>query len=167
MADQDLIGQMGVVEQSTRAARMENAAMSTVRRWVNSKVPGAVADTVLTDGPGAGGQPGIYYNLTPGKRVLPSRFMFAVETLSDSCVFELGYTDAANGAGTFTPLTPKLIIATGSAVAGFTAHYVTLDPFIPITYSVGARSITVRVSANDAACAVTCGWMGWVEPESY
>lgn len=160
----DVKGSIESVRPGVRAGRLNNGAMSYVRHWVNDKVPGATL-VVLTDGPAAGGQPGIYYNLSPGRRVLVTGMDVDVGTEADNCHFELGYTDAANGAGNFTPVTGHRHIHTAAGRSGFTGYEVQFETAIPIRYSDGARSITFRVNANDASCEVTPEWAGWDEPD--
>lgn len=124
--------------------------------WINEKTPGA-ALVVLTDA-------GLVYNLRPGTAVFISQFCYAVETASDDCQFEFGYTTEANGAGTFVPLAPHKHVYTGAANLGRTAFDQDIRPFIMVTYESGARSITFRVDANDASAVITVGFGGWWEP---
>lgn len=126
--------------------------------------PGA-AQTVLTNGP-AGDQPGIYYNLAEGQQVLVRESCFGVISVSDNCFFELGYTDAANGGGTFRPITPRLYIRTGAAPAGRSTYDKPFNPPPCLKYSDGVRSITFRVDANDATCEISAAWHGWTEDET-
>ena len=127
--------------------------------------PGA-AQTVLTNGPAAGGQPGIYYNVPAGTRVLMRMFCFGIITVSDDCYFELGYTTGANGTGTFVPITKQFYIRTGAAPEGRASFDRILTPPPCIKYSSGARSITVRVDANDANAQINVGWNGWYETDT-
>jgi hypothetical protein len=130
----------------------------TICRWVNEKVPGN-AQVVLTDGP-AGNQPGIYYNLTEGQSVLIAMFCMELVTLSDNVKYELGFTDAAAGAGTFTPITPARYLRTGAAATSFDGYTTMVVPAAPVTYASGARSITFRVTCNDAGATITPAWHG-------
>lgn len=118
---------------------------------------------VLQDGP-AGDQPGIYYNLASGTQVMITQFCYGLTTASDWCTFELGYTDAANGAGNFTPITLERHIATGTSPQGRLDQDFTIEPPLgPLRYSAGIRSITIRVEANDAGATINTAWHGWVE----
>ena len=128
--------------------------------WVNNKVPGA-AQVVLTDGP-AGNQPGIYYNLNPGETVMVTQICVELTTLNDDVEYELGYTDAADGAGTFQPITPKRAYATAAARAGFEGIVFEITPPAPVRYADGARSITFRIDCNDAGATITPGWHAYV-----
>ena len=122
-------------------------------------------DTVLADGP-AGDQPGIYYNLAAGTQVMITQLCYGLITASDSCTFELGYTNAANGGGAFIPLTVERHLATGATNTGRLDQDFTIDPPLgPLRYSAGIRSITFRVNANDAAASINVAWHGWVENE--
>ena len=120
---------------------------------------------MLTDGP-AGDQPGVYYNLSPGEQVFVTQICYGVLTASDSCTFELGTTDQANGAGTFTPRTLERHVATGTAATGKLDQDLDIRPALgPLRYSDGIRSVTFRVNANDAGCTINAGWHGWAEDE--
>ena len=117
---------------------------------------------VLSDAP-AGDQPGIYYNLRAGDVVFITQYRVSLTTLSDDVTWELGYTDAANGGGTFRPVTCEYHVATGAANSGIVPAYFVIDPPIRITYAQGARSITFRVTTNDAGATITAAYHGWVE----
>ena len=92
-----------------------------------------------------------------------AQYRVGLSTLSDSVTFELGYTDAANGAGTFTPATCEYHLGTGAANSGIVPPYFVMDPPLRITYAMGARSITMRVEANDSGATITAAYHGWVE----
>ena len=94
-----------------------------------------------------------------------TQYCFAVETLNDNCQFEFGFTDQPDGAGTFYGLGPHKHVYTGAANAGITSFDQDIRPAEPISYAAGARCITFRVDANDAACEITVGWHGWWELE--
>lgn len=130
---------------------MEYAALmgQDVCGWVNEKIPGA-AQVVLTDA-------GLIYDIPAGRMVLVSQYCFAVETTGDDCQFEFGYVDAG---GTFRGLGPHKHVYTGAANAGITSFDQDIHPPMVIRYSQGARRITFRVDANDAACEITVGWHG-------
>jgi hypothetical protein len=128
--------------------------------WINDKVPGS-SQVVLTDGP-AGDQPGVYYNLLEGDTVVITQLCIELITSSDEVIYELGYTDAANGAGTFQPITPKRVYSTGASNLGFEGVEFRVVPPEPITYASGARSITFRVNCNDAAAKITPAWHGYI-----
>ena len=122
--------------------------------WVNEKIPGA-ALVVLTDA-------GLIYDIPVGRRVMVTQYCYAVETTGDDCQFEFGYVDAG---GTFRGLGPHKHVFTGAANAGRTSYDQDIRPPMVIAYSAGARRVTFRVDANDAACEVTVGWHGWWEDE--
>lgn len=125
-------------------------------------MPGA-AQIVLTNGP-AGDQPGIYYNLAAGEVVYVTLLCFGVITASDDCVFEFGYTDQPNGAGTFRPVTPEFFVRTGNAPNGRSTFEKRIEPFLPLRYADGVRSLTFRVDANDAAVTITVAYHGFRGP---
>ena len=136
---------MAMVLPLTYAALMNQSICG----WVNEKVPGA-ALVVLTDA-------GLIYDIPAGRQVLVTQYCYAVETTSDDCQFEFGYVDAG---GTFRGLGPHKHVYTGAANQGRTAYDQDIDPPMIIRYSQGARRITFRVDANDAACEITVGWHG-------
>lgn len=136
------------------AARDERGACG----WVNELTPGGALIVVTR-----AMAPLLVYNLPLNACVFISQYCYAVETLSDSCTFEIGWTDAINGAGTFHPLGPHKHVYTGAANTGRTSFDQEIIPAEPVRYSQGARSITFRVEPNDQNCQITMGWHGWWE----
>jgi len=128
-----------------------------VRRWVNNITPGAVA-IVLTNLT-------VVHNIRPNQAVMVRQLHCHVGTDSDLCLFEIGYTDALGGAGNFTPLGAQRFIRTGVATVGYTGIDDIFDPALIARHSDGARSVTIRVTCNDAAAIITCEWGGWYEVE--
>lgn len=128
-----------------------------LRKYANDITPGANL-VVLT-------QASIVHNLVEGRRVMVQAIHFGILTVSDNCHFEIGWTDAAGGAGAFHPLTGHRHVYTGASVVGRLDHHDDLVPPVCIRYSDGARSITYRVHANDANCQIQCEWAGWWEQE--
>ena len=147
---------MAMIDGGEYAARMGHG----VCRWVNELVPGA-AQVVVTTAMAAG----LTYNIPAGRRLMVTQYCFAVETTGDNCQFEFGFTDAVDGGGTFYPLGPHKHVYTGAANQGRTAYDQDIRPAEPISYAAGARCVTFRVDANDAACEITMGWHGWLEDE--
>jgi len=130
----------------------------TVCGWANEVTPG-LNPVVLTTA-------GLVYNIPADRLVMIVQYCYAVETTSDDCQFEFGWTDAANGAGTFHPVGPHKHVFTGAANTGRTAFDQPIGPPPAcIRYSEGARSLTFRVDANDANCEITVGYHGWWENE--
>lgn len=128
---------------------------SGVTGWVNEKNT-LNATVVLTDAE-------LVYNLRYGERVLVDQIHYGLNTVEDTAAIELGFTSLADGAGGFTPLTARRHIATGGAIAGFSdQHEWFVVPF-NVEYSAGARSITFRVTTNDAGATVTLEWAGRIE----
>ena len=128
-----------------------------LRRWINDVVPGAGV-LVLT-------QASVIYNLAPGQHIMLIDVHFGVNTVSDNCHFELGWTTGPNGAGTFHPLTSHRHVFTGATVTGRADHHDELRPPQHASYGMGARSVTFRVNPNDAGCTISCEWGGWWEQE--
>lgn len=124
---------------------------------VNDKT-GIGANTILTDAT-------LIYNVGRGQRVMVNSIAYGLLTVSDSMHIELGFTSAANGAGSFTPITAHREVVTGAAIAGFTMNHEVWCPARVVSYAEGARSITFRVTANDTNAEVTLEWSGWIEKE--
>ena len=140
----------------------EYAALNgdSIIRWVNDKIPGS-AQVVLTDGP-SGDQPGIYYNLQEGEVIVIESTTMQLLTDNDDVKFEVGYTDQPNGAGTFTPMIPQLYCSSTVGALGFAGSERFIAPPHGVAkYVDGARSITLRVDANDASTKITCSWYGY------
>lgn len=134
---------------------------NSVCRWVEDKTGVNAAPTVLTDGPAAG-QPGIYYNLSEGDIVMVTTFCMELTTQSDQVAYSIGYTDAANGAGTYTQMSPTRVLNTGASASGFQGTTTEIIPPGRVRYADGARSITYRVQTNDANAAITPAWHAYV-----
>lgn len=111
-------------------------------------------ETVLTDSD-------IIYNLSEGEIFLARMVGFGIHTTSDWAHFEIGATNQANGAGTFTPLSPHWEYHTGTVVDGSATETIQI-PWAGIKYSDGFRSITWRVDVNDTACEFNCNYWGYV-----
>lgn len=135
---------------------------TSVCRWVNDKT-GVNALTVLSDAP-VGDQPGVFYNLQPGEALFVSELCYELTTIQDDMRVEFGYTDQADGQGTFMPVTPVFRLATGGTnFQDEAAPYKLLSPPLALRYSDGVRSVTVRVQTNDADARIMVAWYGWVE----
>jgi len=126
-----------------------------VGRSVENFVPGA-AITVLPD---------TAYNLRIGQQVLICSFSWGVGTSSDDCKFELGWCDAPDGGGTFHKLGVHRHCYTAMAHPYRLNELVEFKPPHIARWSDGARSVAIRVDANDASCEICCSWRGWVESE--
>ena len=150
--------EVGGISSSTDHALQAARRGDNLLKWVNDKVPGDT-QLVLTDTT-------LYYNIPSGKRVLITHVSYGLNSVSDNCHFEIGSCSAVAGGGTFTGLTFHMEAATGDRKADKAIQRSDFDPPICVNYSSGARSITMRVTANDAAAVLTCGWHGWVEKET-
>lgn len=139
--------------QGLAAARRGDA----LHKWVNDKIPGA-DPVVLNDA-------GLIYNIPEGKRVVITSIIFSLDSAADSCVFEIGSCDQAAAAGNFTPLSIHFEIYTGQSVDGRSSSVEHFAPPLIVCYSEGARSISVRVDANDAGAVISTGWHGWIEDD--
>lgn len=117
--------------------------------------PGA-AESIRTDSE-------IVFNLEPNTRVMITQAIFTLQTVSDDCVFEIVSCTDINGGGVATRRSYRRF-NTGATLygRGFEDVY---QPPIVVRWKEGARSITIRVDANDAACQITVSWRGWWEPE--
>lgn len=125
--------------------------------WVNDE-DGIGTDTIMTAA-------SLVYNVRRGERVMISCMTYGLITINDSIHVELGFTDQANGAGSFTPISGHRHVLSGAAIAGFTTQRENFTCPRPARYSEGARSITFRVTANDINAEVTLEWVGWIEKE--
>ena len=135
---------------------------NSICRWANANIPGD-AQVVMTTAPAAGGQPGIFCNLVCGDTIWVTQICVGVLTASDTCLFEVGWTDAIDATGTFSPITPARNFVTGAAQDGPQDRMDTLSPALgPLRYSDGVRSITFRVDANDANCQINAAWHGFI-----
>ena len=129
-----------------------------LHKFVNDKVIGTTDATVLTDST-------VIYNLSEGEQVVMTQAWLNLSTASDNAHMELGSTDQASGAGTFTAYTHHLETATGAANAFGVMQEFSGFPVGVIKYSSGARCVTLRVTVNDNSASVTAAWRGWVEKE--
>ena len=125
--------------------------------WINAGT-GYSAQTVLTD-------TGFVVNVPEGERLVITDFSMALETASDWLHVEFGYTDQVDGAGTFTPITRRFLVKTGST-ATLSQPFVS-DFTVPlcVKYANGARSFTARVQTNDDSAEVYIGFRGWHEKD--
>jgi hypothetical protein len=142
-----------IADDGTEAVRLQGEVIGVV----NNKT-GIGTDTILTDAT-------LVYDVRLGERVMITQINYGLSTISDSMHCELGFTDQAGGAGSFTALTSYRHIVTGAAIAGFTDNKEAFTPPRRASYSEGARSVTFRVTANDVAAAITLEWSGWIEKE--
>ena len=130
-----------------------------LNKWLNSFVPGA-GRIVITDAD-------LVFNIPRGKLVMVRRFCYGIQTVSDNCKFEIGFTNQPNGAGTFTPITHEFNVTTGASVVGRYDFGDVFRPPIRIRYRDGARSVTCRVDASDASCEISVAWHGWYEDDYF
>ena len=109
----------------------------------------------------------IYFNLTTTRsRVMVTSLVYGCHSTSDNLQVAVGYTTAANGAGTFTALTPDLGFHVAAAHAREEQVWQDLVPPLPVRYTAdSARSVTLRVTANDTSAEVNMGWYGYYEAE--
>ena len=125
-----------------------------LHKWVDDKTIGTTDPTVLTDAT-------LYYNLVENEMVLVTGVSYGINTVSDSGHFEIGYTDAAAGAGTFTAMMGHYEYSTGTVVSGRGTERDELMPPMVARYSAGARSITYRVTVNDTGAIASVSWCGF------
>lgn len=137
-------------EQVTREGR-------ALHKFINN-VTGIGAGVVLTNA-------AIVYNIRENRRILLACLMLGLHTLNDWIHVELGWTTLINGGGVFTPLTVQHEYHTGAAQDGPTFEEHHFYPLMMAEYSQGARSITVRVTANDVNADISLCWSGWWEFE--
>lgn len=130
---------------------------SAVIGWVNEKT-GIGTNTILTDAT-------LVYNLRLNERVCIVLMLYGLASGSDDAHVEIGYTDQADGAGSFTPLSSYRHFATGQSLDGFLEQPEVFGMPRACAYSQGARSVTFRVTANDTDAEITLEWSGWIETE--
>ena len=87
-----------------------------------------------------------------------------LSTVSDYVELELGQAANADGTGDFVALTPKFRIDTGDKKTGAQPSVTRFDPPIYIEYSATAKSVVVKLTANDDDATATFGVNGWLEP---
>jgi len=144
-------------QKSTTLAEAAAVEGDGLHLWANDITPGA-ADIVLTN-------IGLYYNVPAGRQVIITGFSVYLGTVSDDCHFNLVSCTAVAGGGAATDISCHQHITTGAAIAGFLSHKFVFTTPIRIRYSDGARSISMRVHANDAAAEITVSWGGFVMDE--
>ena len=128
-----------------------------LHKWVCNKTPGAT-EVVLTDTT-------LIYNIPEGKQIFIRKAWILLTSASDNCHGTLVSCNAVAGGGTPTNLDGCLVVHSAAAMYG-SEHY-ERDYRVPIRvrYSDGARSISIKVNANDASTEISVGWQGWVESE--
>ena len=126
--------------------------------WVNEKVIVGGTTTVLTD-------TSLVIAIPEGYRAMVYRMRYGVLTLNDKASFELGYTDKADGSGTFTPLTCKKPVYSGNVKNPFETEVDLYVIPIMMRYSDGARAVTFRVTPDADDTTITCGVRIWLEAE--
>jgi hypothetical protein len=126
----------------------------TICGWANSITPGSTITVLATTG--------LVTTLQRGQKAFISQYCYAVESVSDDCIFEFGWLDPN---GHFHALGPQKRVYTGATVTGCVAFDQDVNPPMVLSYAAGVRSITFRVDANDASCAITVGYHGWWEKE--
>jgi len=126
-------------------------------KWINDCTPGPGVSEIS--------EPSVIYNVTSGKQIFITRLSVALQTASDDCHFNMAAYTGANATGTATDLAGHLHIYSSANLAGTENRTIVYDPPIRVRYSDGYRSISVRTTANDAACTVSIEWQGWYENE--
>ena len=124
-------------------------------KWVNDKTASGSAQ-VLTDAT-------LYYNLSEGEVVMIVCLKIDIETVSDDCTFELVSCSAVAGGGTPTALTGNYHQRVGATPQPHATENVPFLVPIRVRYADGARSITVRINANDSSAVINTGWCGYTD----
>jgi len=143
--------------------QVEQAGIHAVRRggglhkYVDDKTLSGSLQ-VLTDAT-------LYYNIPAGKQVVICMMHLDIETFSDDVSFEMVSCDAVAGGGTPTKLCGHAHLFVGANANPSASHEREFIPPMVVKYSSGARSVTMRVNANDSSAVASCGWMAWVEKE--
>ncbi len=142
-----------------RTASFLDAALDGRDRHGNyvNQIPG-VGLTVLTDA-------GLVLNIPEGYLYVVTSHEISIHTLSDDCLFQFGCCDAINGGGVFHADGHPDYLKSGAAQAVLVTQSHLYIPPLVIRYSEGSRSVTFQVTANDAACAISCGFDGFFMQE--
>lgn len=132
------------------------------RAWQQDFMPGADPDVLATETQTETGGSGICLDLVDGRTYYITQIHYGIHTVSDNCVYEIGYTPYSGGSGTFVPLACDRSLYTGVTRFGHMEQCVcTFVP--PLRVPTTAACITFRVDANDATCEICCEHAGyWV-----
>jgi len=130
---------------------------TALHKWDNGWKPGATGNVVGTDA-------GLIYNLDRDEQVIITSWYYGMNTFDDCCQFQLGYTDQADGAGTFTAVLGARAVDSDTTYSfGCRSTVEHLNPPIRVRYSDGARCITIQINVNDTLATVDVGWAGILE----
>jgi hypothetical protein len=131
---------------------------SGLHKYVNDKTASG-SSQVLTDAT-------LFEDVPEGYQIVVAMMHLDLETLSDDVSFEVVSTSAVSGGGTPTTLCGHAHLFVGASAMPSASKDRRFIPPMVIKYSSGARSVTMRINANDSSAVVSCGWMGWIEPET-
>lgn len=131
-----------------------------IRKFISATKLPDITDFVSTNA-------SIYFDLTTTRsQVFINKIVYGMHSVSDNMHLELGYTATAAGVGTFTALTPKLGYHVGASEIGAGFAFADFDPGLIVRYTGdSAKSVTLRMNANDTSAQVNAGWYGWYEIE--
>ena len=131
-----------------------------LRKWDNNWNPGgAQGGAFVSD------QEGLIYNLEAGEQVIIFGWYFGV-SFDDSCQFQIGVTDQADGAGTFTALAgARTQDKDATYHTGCRENWDRFDPPLRARYSEGARCVTIKVILNGTNPSCNMGWEGILEAD--
>ena len=145
-----------ILEEALSACVVKALRENRVQRGALSDVINVNALTVLTGG-------GFVYNLQLGEVLYVTQVFYELTTPSDTLRVEFGYTDAANGLGTFYSITPVVRMATPAAldISRMPSWELLLPPLKVVYQENVCMSFTAQVQTNDAAARMSIGWHGW------
>lgn len=106
----------------------------------------------------------LVYNLQPNDLLLVMCVMYGSITDNQGCRFKLVACSDVDGGGVVTDLMPWFAFYNGATRIGFTTQKVDM-PIIPIRWSQGVRSVTMRIASTNVAVAVSCGYAATRERE--
>ena len=129
----------------------------SVSKNLDNVTPGA-GYAVLTNA-------GIVYNIPEGFLFVVAVRYCSLLTLSDNCLFQIGWCSAVDGGGAFTNKGHYMRLYSGAAQSVLVTERCHIVPPGVFRYSEGARSVTIAVTPNDAGCAITCGYSGFIMQE--
>ncbi len=107
----------------------------------------------------------IVYNIPEGLLLVVAVRFCSLLSLSDSCLFQIGWCDAINGGGTFYNEGHYMNLISGAAQSVLVTERCHIVPPHVFRYSEGMRSVTIAVTPNDGTCAISCGFSGFFMQE--
>ena len=132
-----------------------------IQKWANDVVPTG-ADQVLTDAT-------MYFDITEGEQVHITRMSLSTNcdgnVVTDASHFNMVSCDAVAAGGTATDLCGHVVVSQASSNRGQILKEWIFDPPIRVTYTSGARSVSMLVNSGPVTGLFTGTWQGWYDRE--